>query len=151
LSQLTEQPDKSMERDFVCFRLDRYDLVALLERSARLNSEKLYLLDLFVRHAGQAIENLRLHEQVTRAEKLAAVGLAIGKVAHDLRSPVGAIQSAIDLIRDSPGDLVLLEEMLDVMYRSSEDALSLASASKSRGSIEAGRLGRWTLLSPSNA
>ncbi len=127
LSQKTEQLDTGLARDFVCFRLDRYDLVALLERSERLNSEKLYLLDLFIRHAGQAIENLRLHEQVTRAEKLAAVGLAIGKVAHDLRSPVGAIQSAITLIREWPDDRNLLEEMLEVMYHSSEEALSLAA------------------------
>jgi signal transduction histidine kinase len=127
LSVPTDELDKGLERDFVCFRLDRYDLVALLERSERLNSEKLYLLDLFVRHAGQAIENLRLHEQVMRAEKLAAVGLAIGKVAHDLRSPIGAIQGAIGLIRDSPGDHDVLEEMLNVMYCASEEALALAA------------------------
>ena len=119
--------DKALEKEFVRFQLDRYDLVALLERSARLNSEKLYLLDLFIRHAGQAIENLRLHEEVTRAEKLAAVGLAIGKVAHDLRSPIGAIQGAIALIRDSPGDATLIAEMLDLMYTSSEEALALAA------------------------
>jgi two-component system NtrC family sensor kinase len=127
LSQGAQTPDPGLERDFVCFRLDRYDLVAIIERSHRLNSEKLYLLDLFVRHAGQAIENLRLHEQITRSEKLTAVGLAIGKVAHDLRSPIGAIQSAIDLIRMCPGEDSVLQEMLGLMYRSSEDALALAS------------------------
>jgi signal transduction histidine kinase len=106
--------------------VERYDLVALPERSARLNSEKLYLLDLFTRHAGQAIENLRLHETVMRGEKLAAVGLAIGKVAHDIRSPVAAIQGAINLLREYPADPALLHRLLDAMYNSSEEALALA-------------------------
>jgi signal transduction histidine kinase len=116
-----------LEKDFVCFQLERYDLVALLHKSARLNSEKLYLLELFIRHAGQAIENLRLHEAVVRGEKLAAVGLAIGKVAHDLRSPIGAIQGAVNLIRESPEDVPLLEEMLAVISDSSEEAFALAA------------------------
>jgi signal transduction histidine kinase/DNA-binding NarL/FixJ family response regulator len=121
------QPDAGLERNFICFHLERYDIVALLERSGHLNSEKLYLLDLFIRHAGQAIENLRLHETVMRGEKLAAVGLAIGKVAHDLRSPVAAIQGAINLIRESPGEDALIEELLGLMYTSSEEALALAA------------------------
>jgi len=119
--------DRALEKNFIRFQVERYDLVALIEKSASLNSEKLYLLELFVRHAGQAIENLRLHEAILKAEKLAAVGLAIGKIAHDLRSPVGAIQGAIELIRQERGDQALLEEMLEVMYRSSEDALALAN------------------------
>jgi two-component system, NtrC family, sensor kinase len=127
LSEGGGQIDASLERNFVCFHLERYGIVALLERSDHLNSEKLYLLELFIRHAGQAIENFRLHERVIRGEKLAAVGLAIGKVAHDLRSPVGAIQSAIGLIRSSPGDDDLLEEMLAVMHQSSEEAMALAA------------------------
>jgi signal transduction histidine kinase/DNA-binding NarL/FixJ family response regulator len=124
LSQRTYAP---LGQDFVCFRLERYDLVVLLHRSKRLNSEKLYLLELFVRHAGQAIENLRLHEALVRGEKLAAVGLAIGKVAHDLRSPIGAIQGAVNLLRESPADSELLNEMLGVISDSSEEAFSLAA------------------------
>lgn len=123
----TGQPDAGLERNFICFHLEHYDLVVLLERSDRLNSEKLYLLDLFIRHAGQAIENLRLHETVMRGEKLAAVGLAIGKVAHDLRSPVAAIQGAINLIRESPGEDALIESLLGFMYTSSQEALALAA------------------------
>ena len=126
LSRLADQPDPSFDPAFVCFRLERYDLVALLERSAHMNSEKFYLLELFTRHAGQAIENLRLHETVMRSEKLAAVGLAIGKVAHDMRSPVAAIQGAINLIRKCPTDQTLLEQLLGLMYDSSEEALALA-------------------------
>jgi len=124
---LGQAPSSAFDPGFVCFRLDRYDLVALLERSARLNSEKLYLLELFTRHAGQAIENLRLHETVMRGEKLAAVGLAIGKVAHDIRSPVAAIQGAINLLREHPANPALVDRLLDGMYKSSEEALALAS------------------------
>ena len=126
LNRLGDQPDSALDPSFVCFRLERYDLVALLERSARLNSEKLYLLELFTRHAGQAIENLRLHETVMRGEKLAAVGLAIGKVAHDIRSPVAAIQGAINLLRQHPANPALIDRLLDAMYNSSEEALALA-------------------------
>jgi signal transduction histidine kinase/DNA-binding NarL/FixJ family response regulator len=129
LHRLSEagEPDAGLERNFICFHLEQYDIVALLERSDHVNSEKLYLLDLFIRHAGQAIENLRLHETVMRSEKLAAVGLAIGKVAHDLRSPIAAIQAAINMIRESPGEDALIEKLLGLMYTSSEEALALAA------------------------
>jgi signal transduction histidine kinase len=48
-------------------------------------------------------------------------------VAHDLRSPIGAIQSAVTLIRESPGESVLLAEMLEVISDSSEEAFALAA------------------------
>jgi signal transduction histidine kinase len=127
LELLSQRSDVPLGQDFVCFQLERYDLVVLLHKSKRLNSEKLYLLELFVRHAGQAIENLRLHEALVRGEKLAAVGLAIGKVAHDLRSPIGAIQSAVNLIRESPGEDALLDDMLGVISDSSEEAFALVA------------------------
>jgi len=127
LSRRSGQSVDSFERDFVCFQLERYDLVVLLEKSEQLNTEKLYLLELFVRHAGQAIENLRLHEALVRGEKLAAVGLAIGKVSHDLRSPITAVKGAVDLIRENPEDRSLQAEMLDVISTSSDDAFTLVA------------------------
>jgi signal transduction histidine kinase len=64
LNRLADKPAGAFDPGYVCFRLERYDLVALLERSARLNSEKLYLLELFTRHAGQAIENKRAETEI---------------------------------------------------------------------------------------
>jgi signal transduction histidine kinase len=127
LSERGGHPEETFERDFVCFQLERYDLVVLLEKSQHLNTKKLYLLELFVRHAGQAIENIRLHEALVRGEKLAAVGLAIGKVAHDLRSPISAIKGAVNLIRENPEDRPLQVDMLDVISISSEDAFVLVA------------------------
>ena len=127
LVELADKPDTVFDPGFICFRFERYNLFALLERSARMNSEKLYLLELFTKHAGQAIENLRLHETVMRAEKLAALGLAIGKIAHDMRSPIAAIQSAIVALREGTADSSFLREMLNLMFDSSEEALALAS------------------------
>ncbi len=66
------------------------EIIAIWEDDGRINPEKIYLLRLFVEHASQVIENAHLHEQVLLGEKLSAVGRAIGTVAHDIRSPIGA-------------------------------------------------------------
>ena len=101
------------------------DIIVVWEEQARINSEKIYLLRLFVEHASQVMENAQLHERVLLGEKLSAVGRAIGSVAHDLRSPIGSIQSALEVARTDLNDRQQLSEMLDCIDQSAEDAMGL--------------------------
>jgi signal transduction histidine kinase/DNA-binding NarL/FixJ family response regulator len=101
------------------------DIIAVWEDEERVNTERFYLLRLFVEHAFQVIENAKLHEQVLVGEKLSAVGRAIGTVAHDIRSPISGIQSALDVMKMSLGDPEQIHEMLDLIGQSAEDAMAM--------------------------
>jgi len=102
-------------------------IIVIWEDQGQINSEKIYLLRLFVEHASQVIENAQLHEQILQAEKLSAVGRAIGTVAHDLRSPIGSIQSALELVRSDLDDHAQVAEVLDLIGQAAEDAMSLVA------------------------
>jgi len=101
------------------------DIIVVWEDEGRINPEKSYLLRLFVEHASQVIENAQLHEQVLLGVKLSAIGRAIGTVAHDIRSPIGGIQSALDVVRMDLDDKAQVAEMLDLIGQSADDAMSL--------------------------
>ena len=101
------------------------EIIAVWEDQDKINPEKIYLLRLFVEHASQVIENAHLQEQILQFEKLSAVGRAIGNVSHDLRSPIGRIQSALDVLRIDLDDRELVFEMLDIIGNAAEDAMSL--------------------------
>lgn len=101
--------------DFAFFPVSKYGIIALFESDgSTLNSERYYMVKLFLEQAGQAIENANLQEQLMQNEKLSAVGQAIGMVSHDLRGPLGGISSAADLAKDflEEGDKTSLGEML---------------------------------------
>ena len=81
-------------------RLDTYTIFAVLKKNERLKTEKIYLLELFIKNAAQAIHNAELHGQLLQKEKLSAVGNAIGMVMHDLRSPIKNIKVLTNMVRD---------------------------------------------------
>jgi len=80
------------------FRLGRYAVLANPGSLERHQTEKVYLFRLFLEHAAAAIENARLHEELLQKQKLSAIGEALGYVVHDLRSPVGAIKGAAEVL-----------------------------------------------------
>ena len=101
------------------------DIIAVWEDQDRINPEKIYLLRLFVEHASQVLENAHLQEQILQVEKLSALGRAIGNVSHDLRSPIGRIQSALEIARMAIDDEEQVFEMLDVIGNAARDAMAL--------------------------
>ncbi len=111
----------------VVLKLDNYHIVALLEHSRGLNSEKLYLLTLFVESASRAIENTMLQEEVARKERLSALGQALGSVVHDLRNPIGAIRMGAEMVEDllAQKDYEAVPEFQRLILQSSEDAMDL--------------------------
>jgi signal transduction histidine kinase/DNA-binding NarL/FixJ family response regulator len=111
----------------VLLHLESFRIAALLSSGSDFNAEKLYLLKLFLASAAQALENARLQEAVVRSEKLSALGAALAAIAHDLRNPVGSIQSICDLV-DEAVSRKRSEEVLTLMplvRQASNDAMGI--------------------------
>jgi signal transduction histidine kinase len=121
-------PDRrTIDRDVVVFPLDVYHLVAQVDREERLRSDALALVELITRHAGQAIENARLREELTRSESLSEVGKAVKRVLHDLRNPIGRIHVAVDRASVPGTDAETVSRMHAIIASSADDVLDIAS------------------------
>jgi two-component system, NtrC family, sensor kinase len=86
--------------EIVFIKLDDYSIFAVLSKELHLKTEKLYLVKLFIQNAARAIKNMQLHEELSKKEKLSAVGKAIGMLMHDLRVPIKSIPTFTAFIRD---------------------------------------------------
>jgi len=107
--------------ELVLARLENYYVFALLQKQGKLQTEKMYLLKLFVQNAAQAIRNAELNEKLMRKEKLSAVGQVIGMVMHDLRTPIKNIKFMTDMMRqESEGN-----ELIDMIDQSAEQASNI--------------------------
>ncbi|MFW5729754.1 MAG: response regulator, partial [Spirochaetota bacterium] len=85
--------------DFIYFPMDRYGVFALFESDkGPLRNDRIYMVQLFLEQATQAIRNAELQEELLRKERLSAMGQGVSVVAHDLRNPLGSILSLVDLI-----------------------------------------------------
>ncbi|MBC8010380.1 MAG: hybrid sensor histidine kinase/response regulator [Burkholderiales bacterium] len=109
--------------------LESFRIAALLSKASSFNTEKIYLLKLFLSSAGQALENARLQETVLRSEKLSALGGALAGIVHDLRNPVGNIQNLCDLVDDAlredrPDEV---RELIPLVREASGDAMGIVN------------------------
>ena len=104
--------------ELVLARMDKYSVFAILKKQEKLQTEKMYLLKLFVQNAAQAIKNAELNEKLIQNEKLSAVGQVIGMVMHDLRSPIKNIQLLTGLMREDGHQ----SDEIDMIDQSAEQA-----------------------------
>ncbi|GAB4533201.1 MAG: hypothetical protein Tsb0020_49150 [Haliangiales bacterium] len=100
-------------------------LIVFRDGGVQLGKERLYLFQLFLEHSGQAVENARLHQALMAREKLTAMGQAVSYVAHDLRSPIGLINNAAELMRDEPSLPAHCQELLDIIEEATENCIGL--------------------------
>lgn len=109
------------------FQLDEYHLIAVVENDHKLDSEKFYMLKLLLESARASIENTRLQSRVREQEILSTLGQALSGIVHDLRNPVGAIQSLGELQFDSlaQGDIAESRDLLEMMMASGAEAMDL--------------------------
>lgn len=109
--------------------LETFRIAALMDTARVFNSEKVYLLRLFLTSAGQALENARLHEAMLRSEKLTALGRALATIVHDLRNPVGNIQSLCDLMDESAASdrPAEVRELIPLVREASNDAMGIVN------------------------
>lgn len=108
-----------------CQHFDRFIFVALLpEEAAVPTSDVLYLFRLFTEQAQQALKHVRLIARMRSSEKQAAIGAALGMVAHDLRSPLGAIQAASAALLDAePPDAGMVRPLIEGIQRAACESL----------------------------
>jgi signal transduction histidine kinase len=114
--------------DYIYFPMDRYGVFALFERDAGpLRNDRIYMVQLFLEQATQAIRNAELQEELLRHERLSAMGKGVSVVAHDLRNPLGNIMSLVELIEADYGADESLGSYLSLIRRSAESANSIVN------------------------
>ncbi len=106
------------EKNVVLAMLKDYPVFAVLEPNETLKTEKIYLIQLFIQNATQAIENAHLQEALLKKEKLTAAGNALGMLMHDLRTPIKNIPQITDFLREDGAN----KELLDLLDESSQQA-----------------------------
>lgn len=106
------------EKNVVLAMLQDYPVFAVLEPNETLKTEKIYLIQLFIQNATQAIQNAHLQEELLKKEKLTAAGNALGMLMHDLRTPIKNIPQITDLLREDGAN----EELLGLLEESSQQA-----------------------------
>jgi signal transduction histidine kinase len=82
----------------------RREAVLLLapRRGWLYDDSTLRALAVFARQAGLALENLTLADARAHGEKLAALGGAAARIAHEIRNPLTAARSLVQLMAETP-------------------------------------------------
>ncbi|MEM7405642.1 MAG: hybrid sensor histidine kinase/response regulator [Pseudomonadota bacterium] len=113
---------------FVCFPLAGYRIVALFESDVgALNTERGYIVRLFLAQASQILENTELQERLLRSEKLTAIGQAVSMAAHDMRGPIGAIKNALEVAALQSDSMDAQQRMRARVERAAQVALNLVN------------------------
>ncbi len=111
--------DNLMQSNEIIFaKLEDYVVFAALKKGTILQTEKLYLLKLFVQNAAKAIRNAELQVKLLEKEKLSAAGKAISMLMHDLRSPIKNIPVFTEFMREDG----IESEWLPALNKSAEQA-----------------------------
>lgn len=110
--------------EFLILPMGNYRVAALLA-GEKMPTDRLYLLRLFTESASRALENADLQSKLLAAEKLSALGLALGRVVHDLRQPLTVIKGAVGLteVLQDPEQLRELHAMMQHSVRDLEGYL----------------------------
>ncbi|TVR92128.1 MAG: hybrid sensor histidine kinase/response regulator [Spirochaetaceae bacterium] len=112
----------------IFLHMHTYTVVVLLEPSSlRINSDRLYLLQLFAEHASQTLEKAELQDSLMQKEKLSAVGQAVSMIAHDLRSPLSGVLSLVDLIRQTDYEPDSMQEVFGQISEAVNSAIEIVN------------------------
>ncbi len=101
------------------------DLAALWEPSDQIHTTYPDLIHSLLKETTRALKTAETHQGASRDEKMSGMNRAIGTIVHNLRSPIGAIQSALDVALMAADDPSTLWEMLDVINHSAKDAMTV--------------------------
>ncbi len=109
-------------------QMSTYTVVVLLDQPGRrINSDRVYLLQLFLEQAGQSLEKAKLQESLMQKEKLSAVGQAVSMIAHDLRSPLSGVLSLVDLIRQTDYEPDSMQEVFGQISEAVNSAIDIVN------------------------
>ncbi len=114
--------------DFAYFKIEKYGILAIFEKDGKpLNTERMYLVRLFLEQAALAIKNVKLQDELTRKEKLSAIGQAVSMLFHDLRNSAGSVGAMVEIAKRHIEEHDKVLKMLDSIERSSENGVKMAS------------------------
>jgi two-component system, NtrC family, sensor kinase len=65
-----------------------------------MEASEMVKLEIFASDLAVTLENVRLHHQLVRSEKLAGLGQLVAGVAHELNNPLTGVLGYVDLLRD---------------------------------------------------
>lgn len=109
-------------------RMHNYTVVVVLEQpDHHVNSDRLYLLQLYLEQATQSLEKAELQESLMQKEKLSAVGQAVSMIAHDLRSPLSGVLSLVDLIRQTEYEPDSMQEVFGQISEAVHSAIDIVN------------------------
>jgi len=117
--------ENPVHEGYAFFKLNTYDVVVLFDKAQdQLRQEHLYLVRLFLEHAGQTLENVNLHETIVQQRSLSAIGQAVSMISHDLRNSVAGIISCSDILASElPSGQP--SEFLGMIRSSAKEALTM--------------------------
>ena len=72
--------------------------------SAGADASEMVKLEVFASDLAVTFENMKLHQQLVRSEKLAALGQLVAGVAHELNNPLTGIMGYSDLLASEAAD-----------------------------------------------
>jgi signal transduction histidine kinase len=112
LLERVSDPGLCHERGALVMPIWEFGVAIALLRGSKITPERLYLLRVFLEHAGVAIKNSEMAAQLADAERMGAVGQALGFVVHDLLGPVGTVRQLLEMVREGDETLMSRDELL---------------------------------------
>jgi two-component system, NtrC family, sensor kinase len=76
-----------------------------------VKTSEMVKLEVFASDLAVTLENVRLHQQLVRSEKLAGLGQLVAGVAHELNNPLTGVIGYADLLRDDLRDTKVAERV----------------------------------------
>jgi two-component system NtrC family sensor kinase len=117
--------ENPVHNGYIYLKLEKYGVVVLFDQPRNEpRQEHIFLVELFLEHAGQALVNAQLHEKVVRQEHLSAIGQAVSMISHDLRNPIGNIISCTEYLAQENKEGTS-SDALNLIALSAEDALNM--------------------------
>jgi len=140
--QLLDLLDNKLDSKMIVPLKSKEDLLGFISLGTKLNKdliteyEKIFFRT-FSREASNIIENNRLYNEALKNERLALIGTMSSSFAHEIRNPLAAINSYIDLLRDRIHDEKFLQQFYKIVPSEikrlsdlTEDLLNFAKADK---------------------
>lgn len=120
-------PTVALEGGALVLPIWEFGVAIAIPRARRITPDRLHLIRLFLEHAAVAIKSGQMAARLAEAQRMSAVGQAVGFIVHDLRGPVGTARQLLALAREGDESVMPREELLDTCDRLLGQAFEMVS------------------------